>query len=382
MKFRLTFLLFCTTLGTILAQSTAIQFTDENGTVMSMEQRMASEQTKGAALVVLLDGQPILHQNWGWRDAENQLPVEDETIFQVGSMSQPLTQFAIMQLVSEGVLSLDTDINEYLTSWQLPVNNITAENPVTIRDLCLQRRGFKFPYKPDGFSAGAEMPTHLQLLQGEKPAQNPPVVLKKDINKSGNNSFAPALILQQILMDHYQQPFEQIAVEQIFKPLGMDNSFFAAELSTEQKADLAVGYGPDKQRIEGDYMRYPELAASGLYTTAYDYALFVQALIDALAGRDNRFINQELALEALAPNNNEDAMIANRNDTNFFWGGATKGFYTQFEADAADQRWVVVAFLNDHINWKFNGDLRWQGIALAKAQMTNKQPEENRSEKR
>lgn len=378
MKLRLTILSFAAAFGTLIAQSNAIQFTDEDGTSITMEERMAAEQTKGAALVVLLDGQPILQENWGWRDAENQLPVEDETIFQVGSMSQPIAQFVIMRLVSDGILDLDTDINQYLTNWQLPQNNITAERPVTIRDLCLQRRGFKFPYKPDGFTAGAELPTQLQLLQGERPAKNPPVILKKDLNKSGNNSFAPALILQQILMDHYQQNFEQIAAEQVFDPLEMKSSFFAAELSAEQKANLAVGYGPNKQRVDGDYMRYPELAASGLYTTAYDYALFTQTLLDATAGRDDRFIKQELAQEVLAPSDYEETMIVNRNATNFFWGGATKGYYTQFEADAAEQRWVVVAFLNDHINWSFNRDLRAVGIELAKAKMTDQSETENR----
>lgn len=367
----------------LAGQADAIQFVTDDGTVLSMEERMAAEQTKGAALVVLLDGEVVLQENWGWRDAEQQLPVEEQTIFQVGSMSQPVAQFAIMRLVSEGVLDLDTDINQYLSSWQLPENKITANSPVTIRDLCLHRRGFKFPYKPDGFTAGSDLPTHLQLLNGEKPAQNPAVTLKKDLNQSGDHTFAGALIMQQILMDHYDQPFEQLAQEQVFAPLGMQNSFFAAELTPAQKDQLAVGYGPNKKRLTDDYQRYPELAASGLYTTAHDYALFVQALLDAASGKDNRFLSQEIAQEALAPVSNDDAMIVNRNDTNFFWGGATKGYYTQFEADAENYRWVVVAFMNDHINWSFNGALRGQGIAYAKAQMeTDSDSGADRSEKR
>ncbi len=383
MNFRLIFLLFGLGFGTLAAQSTSIQFTQEDGSVQTMEERMAAEQTKGAALVVLLDGQVVLQENWGWRDAENQLPVDNQTLFQVGGMSQPVAQFAIMRLVSDGVLNLDTDINEYLSSWKLPTNKITSARPVTIRDLLLQRRGFKFPYKPDGFAAGATLPTHLQLLNGDGPAKNPPVVLKKDINKSGDNSFAPVLILQQILMDYYQQPFETIAQEQVFAPLQMNSSFYASELTADQKGMLAVGYGPDKQRLADDYKRYPELAASGLYTTAHDYALFIQALLDATAGRDNRFLSQELAQEALAPSNNDDAMLVNRNDTNLFWGGATKGYYTQFEADAVDHRWVVVAFMNDHINWSFNGALRWEGINYAKAQMaTGQEAESTQSGKR
>lgn len=377
MNIRLTTLLLSLFGPFLAAQSAAIQFTQEDGSVISMEERMALEQTKGAALIVLVDGQAVLQENWGYRDAENQLPVDENTLFQVGSMSQPLAQFAVLQLVSQGKLDLDTDINQYLSSWKFPENEITRQRPVTIRDLCLQRRGFKFPYKPDGFSAGNELPTHTQLLNGEKPAKNPAVRLKKDINETGDNSFAPALILQQILMDYYQQPFEQIAAEQIFEPLGMTNSFFAAELTEAQRSNFAVGYGPNKKRLAEDYMRYPELAASGMYTTVQDYARFVQAMLNAIQGTDDRFLHQKLAREVLLPAQNEETMLVNRNETKFFWGGATKGFYTQFEADAVDHRWVVVAFMNDHINWSFNGALRGKGIEYAKAQMAAASSSEN-----
>jgi len=371
MKIKLFFAIFFGSLSMAFGQSTyQLQF-EQDGQTIGMAARMAQEQTNGVAMVVLLDGEPIFREEWGLRDAEKALPVTDNTVFQVGSMSQPVAQFAIFRLVKEGKLDLDTDINNYLQSWQLPENKITRSRPVTIRDLCLQRRGFKFPYKPDGFTKGALLPTHLQLLEGERPAQNPPVRLKKDVNRSGNESFSTALILQQILMDYYQQFFPEIAQQQVFEPLGMKNSFFAAEPTVDQQRDMAVGYDDDNQRLAGDFMRYPELAASGMYTTAYDYALFVQAALAALEGEDERFLTQSLAKELLNPENSEEAMLFNRGGTNFFWGGATKGFYSQFEADALQHRWVVVVLMNDNVNWRFNGELRGKGIELAMQQIAN-----------
>jgi CubicO group peptidase (beta-lactamase class C family) len=343
-----------------------------DGQDLTMEQRMALEQTRGATLVVLLDGKVALNEQWGWRDAENQLPVTETTCFQVGSMSQPLTQFAILQLVDQGILDLDTDINQYLRSWQLPVNHITKKRPLTIRDLLLQRRGFRFPYKPDGFNKGALFPTHLQLLKGEAPAKNPPVKLKKDRNKSGDYSFAPALIFQQILIDHYQLPFPELMNEHVFTPLGMTHSFFAAEPTPAQRENMAVGYGPDKQRLPDDFRRYPELAASGLYTTALDYARFVQAILDMLQGSTDQFLRQELTQTALLPNAEGQVLLFNQGGDRYYWGGATEGYYTQFEADAANYRWVVVALMNDHINWRFNSDLRNAGINYVLQQDTAK----------
>lgn len=380
MKQYLFFVICLSGIAAAFGQPIQLQF-EQDGQTVGMAARMAQEQTNGVAMAVLLDGKILFKEAWGMRDAEKELPVTENTVFQVGSMSQPVAQFAIFRLVNEGKLDLDTDVNNYLESWQLPENKITRRRPVTIRDLCLQRRGFKFPYKPDGFTIGAEMPTHLQILMGEQPAKNPPVRLKKDVNKGGNNSFAPALIFQQILMDYYQKPFPEIAQQQVFEPLGMRHSFFAVEPTVDQQRDMAVGYDDDNRRITGDFMRYPELAASGMYTTAYDYALFVQAALAALKGEEERFLTQSLAEELLNPENPEEAMLFNRGATNFFWGGATQGFYSQFEADALQHRWVVVVLMNDNVNWRFNGELRGKGIELAMQQIAASTTSSSKSEK-
>lgn len=350
---------------TWLPAQTTISF-QQDGQMLSVEERMAQEQTQGVALFVMLDGAIILDEQWGWRDREAQLPVNEHTVFQIGSMSQPLVHLVVLRLVDQGLFDLDADINTYLRSWQFPSNKITVQRPITIRDLLLQRRGFKFPYKPDGFAAGEVLPTHLQLLRGEKPAQNPAVQLHKDLNKKGNNSFAPALILQQLLMDHYQLPFADLMRRELFDPLGMQYSFFTAEPSSQQQENLAIGYTDKNQQIPNGFLRFPELAASGAYTTAHDYGLFVQALLDAFNGKEDAVLSPELAREALQPEASKDVLLFGRGQEKYYWGGATKGYYCQFDADAQDHRWVVVAFTNDNLNWSFNTELRNKGAELAK----------------
>jgi CubicO group peptidase (beta-lactamase class C family) len=99
--------------GTTLAfgQTTQLQF-EQDGQTIGMAARMAQEQTNGVAMVVLLDGAVIFREEWGMRDAEKELPVTKSTVFQVGSMSQPVAQFAIFRLVKEGKLDLDTDVKQ------------------------------------------------------------------------------------------------------------------------------------------------------------------------------------------------------------------------------------------------------------------------------
>lgn len=362
-----TLLLCLTSLLTITAQEQAFRF-EKDGQMLNMTERMAIDQTKAVAMTVLYQGNLILQEQWGFRDAEAELPATDETIFQVGSLSHAVVKFAILQLVSQGVLDLDTDVNTYLHQWQLPSTSVTRSTPVTLRDLMTHRRGFKFPYKPGGFKAGAPLPSHLDLLNGTGYARNPRVILKKDINKSGNHTFAGALIMQQILEEHYQLPLPELMQAHIFQPLGMQNTFYAVELDDAQKEKLAVGYDRQKQRLDGDYRRYPELAASGMYSTSTDFARFVQYTFDALAGRDNSLLSVEVAKVAmLSDGANDNPLLFNLSETDYFWGGASVGYYTQFAA-AKDGEWVIVAFMNDDLNWSFNRELRSQGKLLVEEQ--------------
>jgi CubicO group peptidase (beta-lactamase class C family) len=367
MKTLLTLALLWAQLAFLDAQST-LTF-EQDGQTLTIEERMAQEQTQGVALVAMLDGKVILNDAWGWRNREKQLPVTENTVFQIGSMSQPVTQLAILQLVDQGVFDLDTDINQYLRSWQFPVNKTYRTHPVTLRDLILHRRGIKFPYKPDGYRAGSSLPTHLQLLNGEKPAKNPAIKLKRDLNKSGNNTFATALILQQILMDHYQLSFPELMQQQVFAPLGMQHSFFATEPTPEQQEHLAIGYDDDNQPLPDGFLRFPELAASGMYSTAYDYALFIQAVLDAINGKEGAILSQDFAQQVLLPTSDEEVLLFGRSNGTYYWGGASKGYYCQFDADASEQRWLVVAFTNDNLNWRFNRELRSKAGEFAHSKM-------------
>ncbi|MEL7219820.1 MAG: serine hydrolase domain-containing protein [Bacteroidota bacterium] len=352
-----------------LAAQPSLKF-EKDGQPLTIEERMAQEKTQGVTMVAMLDGEVVLNDAWGWRERETQSPANENTLFQIGSMSQPLTQLAILQLVDRGVLDLDTDINQYLRSWQFPVSKLTEERPITLRQLMLQTRGIKFPYKPKGYAAGSTLPTHLQLLNGESPAKNPAVKLKSDLNKSGNNSFAPALIMQQILMDHYELSFPELMKQYVFTPLKMENSFYAAEPTAEQQENIAIGYDDNNQPMPDGFLRFPELAASGMYSTAYDYALFIQAIFDAVDGKAGAILSQPLAKEAVTPESDEEVLLFGRGDGIYFWGGATKGYYCQFEADATDRRWLVVAFSNDNINWSFNRELRNAAAEYARSRMS------------
>ncbi len=83
-------------------------------------EKMEELHIPGAAFVMVKDGEVFFTKGYGYADLENQIPVDPEkTIFRVGSVSKLFTATAAMQLVEQGVLGLDTDINQYLTNFQI-----------------------------------------------------------------------------------------------------------------------------------------------------------------------------------------------------------------------------------------------------------------------
>lgn len=300
--------------------------------------------------------------------AGDKSPATNEgTMFQVGSMTLPLIHFALLRLVNDGQINLDAPANQYLKSWKVNKKRFTKSKPVTVRDLILQRRQFSKKYKPRGYEPGRAIPSLLQILEGRAPSQRKAVVLKKDVNESGNSFFDNTLILQQLLEDVHGLPLSEIIQTQVFDALGMHNSVLRQELTLAEKENAVIGYTKAGKAIPGGRWIYPEEAHSGLWCSAKDYALFAQHIFAAVSGKDNRFISQKLAEEGVNIQFSNNGLIFKKWDT-VAWGGAAHGFRTQFQGDHT-QGWVAVMLTNSHENWMMMNSLQSNCVSfISKAQ--------------
>jgi CubicO group peptidase (beta-lactamase class C family) len=76
---------------------------------------LRDKHVAGATVAVVKDGAVLLAKGYGWADVEKRVPVDAErTLFRIGSISKLFTWTAVLQLVEEGKLSLDADVNGYL----------------------------------------------------------------------------------------------------------------------------------------------------------------------------------------------------------------------------------------------------------------------------
>ena len=94
----------------------------------------------GAAVSVVKDGKLFFAKGYGYADLENGIPVDPEqTIFRIGSVGKLFTWTAVMQLVEQGKLDLDADINTYL-DFRIPD---TYPQPITLKHLMTHTSGFE-----------------------------------------------------------------------------------------------------------------------------------------------------------------------------------------------------------------------------------------------
>ena len=92
-----------------------------------------------------------------------------DQLFQAGSISKPVAALAALELAARGQADLDRDVNQQLTSWQLP-----GSSPVSLRQLLGHTAGTGVPFFP-GYRQDADVPTLGQVLDGLPPSLTPAV---------------------------------------------------------------------------------------------------------------------------------------------------------------------------------------------------------------
>src|SRR5581483_9175023 len=101
---------------------------------------LAAFQVPGVAVALVRDGRLTWSKGYGQADLARGVPVTPETVFQVGSVSKPLTAWGVMRLVQQGKLDLEAPVERYLTRWHLPRSPFDADG-VTIGRLLSHSAG-------------------------------------------------------------------------------------------------------------------------------------------------------------------------------------------------------------------------------------------------
>lgn len=234
----------------------------------------------GVSIAVIRDGRIAWSQGFGVTGADGR-SVTADTVFQAGSVSKPVAATAALHLVQSGRLSLDAPVNDTLKHWKLPENTFTAAKPVTLRMLLSHTAGTTV-HGFEGYAAGQTVPTLIQVLNGEVPANSKPVVVDQAVDTAYRYSGGGYSIVQQMMIDATAMTFPELLDQTVLKPIGMTHSTFAQP--GQRTGNLAQPHTSQGLPVAGGPHTYPEMAAAGLWTTAPDLAAYVIEMQKALRG--------------------------------------------------------------------------------------------------
>jgi CubicO group peptidase (beta-lactamase class C family) len=231
--------------------------------------------------------------------ADRDSAVVARTLFQACSISKPVAAFAMLRLVDRGLLDLDEDVNNRLTSWQIPKTG-HWQPVITLRQLVSHSAGLTVHGFP-GYPPGAKLPTTRQILDGMFPTNTFGVRIDTIPGTQFRYSGGGTIVLQQLLEDVTGTPFRDLARELVLGPAGMTDSDYAQPLSPEFHDQAATAHDDQGRPIPGRWRSYPELAAAGLWTTPTDLCKFAIEVQRAYAAADGALLSPALAAELLTP---------------------------------------------------------------------------------
>jgi len=287
----------------------------------------------------------------GVKSETTQEPVTAGTLFQAASLSKGVSAAAVMSLVQDGEVSLDVEINDYLTQWKLHDNAYQDNEKVTLRRLLSHTAGttvggFR------GYRYSEPVPNLIQILNGYAPANSPPIIVDLVPGSEFRYSGGGYLVMQQAVQDVTGLAYTDLIRQRVLQPIGMDDSTYEQPLPEPLLDSAASGYYADGVAVPGGHHIYPEIAPAALWTTSSDLARFVIEIQLSLRGESNRVLSAENAELLMTEVKREYGLgfdlWADRGQVYFGHHGANDGFRCRMVASRTLGYGVIILTNSDN----------------------------------
>jgi CubicO group peptidase (beta-lactamase class C family) len=279
----------------------------------------------GVAAIVVRDGKIVYYKGIGFDDIQAGTPMKKDAIFRIASQTKAITSVGVMMLYEEGKILLDDPVSQYIPEFKNPkvldqynakdtsYTTKPAKREITIRDLLTHTSGIGYAQigSPEmnaihakagivgGIGVGHIVLADKMKLLGSMPLFNQP----GEKWTYGLNDDLLGYLIEVVS----GMPFDAYLKQKIFEPLGMKDTYFY--LPKEKYSRLATLYtedstkhiikAPEHSQINGDFYRdYPNTPGTyfsgggGLSSTAYDYAIFMQMLLNGGEFNGNRILSR------------------------------------------------------------------------------------------
>jgi CubicO group peptidase (beta-lactamase class C family) len=238
----------------------------------------------------------------GSRDLEAGLPVTDDTVWRIYSMSKPLTSVAAMMLQEEGALALTDPVSTFIPSFgaarvwaggsDLRPMTVPAIEPVRVWHLLTHTAGLTYGfhrvhpvdalYRAAGFDLGD--PPSVDLAQACDLWASLPLLFQPGTEWAYS---VATDVLGRVVEVASGQHLDEFMADRIFRPLGMTDTAFWADPAAQPRLAALYTPGPDGRAARLDALgqralKPPQMLSGGggLVSTAADYDRFTQLLLD------------------------------------------------------------------------------------------------------
>ena len=318
----------------------------------TLEERMEYYGVNGVSIAVVKDYKILWAKGYGFADVSEKRKVDENTLFQAASISKSLNALGVLKLAQDKKIDLDSDINNYLKSWKFPYDTLSKGKKITVANL-LSHTGGTTVHGFPGYTPGKKLPSTINILNGEKPANTEAVRSEAVPGEKFNYSGGGTTITQLIITDVAGQTYADYMWQNVLQPIGMTASSYD-QPSKKPASLLATGYYTDGTKIKGKYHVYPEQAAAGLWTTPADLCKYIIEMQLSLKGNSNKVLTQENTNKMVTPvlpksEAGLGVFIEKKGSDSYFQhGGANEGFRCQYYGSLENGNGVVVMVNSDN----------------------------------
>ena len=304
----------------------------------------------GATAIVVQNGKTIYHKSFGYKDIDTKTPVTNDAIYRIASQTKAITSSAIMMLYEEGKILLDDPLSKYIPEYKNPkvldtynekdttYTTVPAKREITIRDLLTHTSGIGYAqignarmnaiyYKADvwdGIGVGKIVLADKMKLIATLPLFHQP----GEQWTYGLNTDLLGYLVEVVSGMNLDQFFRQ----KIFDPLEMKDTYFYLPASKKSRLIPLVSEDKDGKAIKAPatlningtfYSDYPNTngtyfsGGGGLSSTAYDYAIFMQMLLNNGIYNGKRILSKA---SVRMMTSNQIGQLSFRNGNNFGLG--------------------------------------------------------------
>ncbi len=352
---------------------------------------VANNWLVGASTIIVKDNQVVYYKGHGFANQASKKPMEANAIFRIMSQTKAITSLAILQLFENGKIGLDQAVGDFIPSFykqtvlkdfnatDTTYTTVPAKRNITIRDLLTHTSGIDYAAigskNMQAIYAKADMPSGLgksnaSLLDVMKKLGTLPLVHQPGEKFTyGLNSDLLGCIVEIVSGMTLEAYFHK----NIFEPLGMRDTYFKVPASkanrlptvyTEDSNNKIIEWGPTFRNIDPNY---PLLGTTffsggaGLSSTAYDYAVFLQMILNGGKYNGKQIISPRTAELMLSPQldfkydglndfglgfaitSDKASNLEARNKGSFSWGGY---YGTNYWADPKEK--LICLIMTQH----------------------------------